>query len=195
MDYYIHKDDVSKYPIIVFDGDIHLVETKKDVIKCCKIISKSDVIGFDTETKPAFQKGVSYNISLLQLSVQDSVFLFRIDKVGFMQEIADLLSSPNIKKVGIDIKNDISGLKKMKLFEPCNFIDLNSLALQCGFKSIGAVKLSIMLLGYRVSKKQRLSDWSSSQLTEAQKKYAAIDAWICPKILDVFQKKFPSYFA
>jgi ribonuclease D len=194
MDYYINKEDVSKYPLIVFDGVIHLIETKTDVVKYCKVISKSDVIGFDTETKPAFQKGVSYNISLLQLSVHNSVFLFRIDKVGFMQEIVDLLSSPNIKKVGIDIKNDISALQKIKLFEPCNFIDLNSLALQCGFKSIGAVKLSIMLLGSRISKKQRLSDWSSNELTDAQKKYAAIDAWICPKILDVFQKKFPSYF-
>ncbi|MAQ70325.1 MAG: 3'-5' exonuclease [Flavobacteriales bacterium] len=194
MDYYIHKEEVSKYPIIMFDGEINLIETKKDVIKYCKIISKADVVGFDTETKPAFQKGVSYNISLLQLSVKDSVFLFRIDKVGFMQEIEDLLSSPDITKVGIDIKNDISGLKKIKSFEPYNFIDLNSVALKCGFKSIGAVKLSIMLLGFRVSKKQRLSDWSSHQLTEAQKKYAAIDAWICPKILNVFQKRFPRYF-
>ena len=194
MDYYIHKEDVSNYPLIVFDGVIHVVETKKDVIKYCKIIAQSDVVGFDTETKPAFKKGVSYNISLLQLSVRDSVFLFRIDKVGFMKEIVDILSSPNIKKVGIDIKNDISALKKIKLFEPCNFIDLNALALKCGFKSIGAVKLSIMLLGYRISKKQRLSDWSSNQLTESQQKYAAIDAWICPKILDVFKKKFRSYF-
>ena len=194
MDYYIHKEDVSNYPLIVFDGVIHLVETKKDVIKYCKVIAQSDVVGFDTETKPAFKKGVSYNISLLQLSVRDSVFLFRIDKVGFMKEIVDILSNPNIEKVGIDIKNDISALKKIKLFEPYNFIDLNSLALKCGFKSIGAVKLSIMLLGCRISKKQRLSDWSSDQLTDAQKKYAAIDAWICPKILDVFKKKFPSYF-
>jgi len=194
MDYYIHKEDVSNYPLIVFNGVIHLIETKKDVIKYCEIISQSDVVGFDTETKPAFQKGVSYSISLLQLSVRDSVFLFRIDKVGLMKEIVDILSNPNIEKVGIDIKNDISGLKKIKLFEPYNFIDLNSLALKCGFKSIGAVKLSIMLLGYRISKTQRLSDWSSNQLTDSQKKYAAIDAWICPKILDVLRKKFRSYF-
>ena len=71
-----------------------------------------------------------------------------------------------------------------------NFIDLNSLALKCGFKSIGAVKLSIILLGFRISKTQRLSDWSSNHLTDSQKKYAAIDALICPKILDVFKKKF-----
>lgn len=194
MDYYIPKEDVSKYPLIVFAGMIHLIETKKDVIKYCKIISKSDVIGFDTETKPAFQKGVSYDISLLQLSVQDSVFLFRIDKVGFMPEIVNILSNPNIQKVGIDLKNDLSGLRKIQSFEPDNFIDLNALALKCGFKSIGAVKLSIMLLGYRISKTQRLSDWSSNQLTDSQMKYAAIDAWICPKILDVFRKKFHTYF-
>ena len=70
-----------------------------------------------------------------------------------------------------------------------NFLDLNSLAIQKGFKSIGAVKLSIMLLGYRISKKQRLSDWSANQLTEFQISYAAIDAWICPKILEAFKEK------
>jgi len=190
MDYYIPKEDVSKYPLIVFDGVIHLIETKKDVVKYCKIISKSDVVGFDTETKPAFQKGVSYDISLLQLAIRDTIFLFRIDKVGLMEEIVDILSNTTIRKVGIDIKNDLSGLNKIKSFQPNNFIDLNSLALKCGFKSIGAVKLSIILLGFRISKTQRLSDWSSHHLTDSQKKYAAIDAWICPKILDVFKKKF-----
>ena len=65
-----------------------------------------------------------------------------------------------------------------------NFIDLNQLALEKGFKSIGAVKLSILLLGFRVSKRQRLSDWSVDILSESQLEYAAIDAWICPLILE-----------
>ena len=139
------------------------------------------------------QGSMKLNISLIQLAVKNSVFLFRINQVGFAQEIVDILSNPSIRKVGIDIKNDISGLKKLKSFEPDNFIDLNVLALNHGFKSIGAVKLSIMLLGCRISKQQRLSDWSNSQLTPAQIKYAAIDAWICPKILDAFKQKVNSY--
>ena len=187
--YFVSKEDVQKYPLINFNSCISVVDNKKEVLKCCNIISQSSVVGFDTETKPAFQKGIIHDVSLLQLSVADHVFLFRLNKIGFAQEIIDILSNKHILKVGIDIKNDISALKRLKSFEHANFIDLNTLAISNGFKSIGAVKLSIMLLGYRISKKQRLSDWSSEILTDSQINYAAIDAWICPKLLAVFKSR------
>ena len=184
---HVLKEDVSKFPLIEFTSDVTVVENTKDISRCCKIISQHSVIGFDTETKPAFQKGVSHDISLIQLSTNNSVFLFRINKIGFDKSILKILTNPNILKVGIDLKNDLSGLKKLKKFQEQNFLDLNVLALQKGFKSIGAVKLTIMLLGFRISKRQRLSDWSAEKLTVAQIEYAAIDAWICVKILTAFK--------
>ena len=185
---YIAKEDVSNYPLIDFKGNIHVISELPELIKCCHIISKKDIIGFDTETKPAFQKGVSHNISVLQLSVDNDIFIFRIDKTGLDVRIIEILSDSSILKVGIDIKNDLIGLKKISNFKESNFLDLNTLALRKGFKSIGAVKLCIMLLGYRISKRQRLSDWSSDKLTDSQLQYAAIDAWICPQILSAFKK-------
>ena len=186
---FVPKEDVKNYPLIEFKGNIHVVDTSSSLIDSCQILSKTKIIGFDTETKPAFKKGVSHPISLLQLSAGNNVFLFRINKIGFDKKIIDILCDSNILKVGIDIKNDLLGLKKIKQFKDSNFLDLNSLAIKKGFKSIGAVKLSIMLLGYRISKQQRLSDWSVNQLTKFQLSYAAIDAWICPKILEAFQEK------
>ena len=186
---YVNKEDINKFPLIKFDGTIHLIENENDLIRSRGVLLKSNILGFDTETKPAFKKGESNSISLLQLSADDNVFLFRINKLGFHPFLIDILSNPDIIKVGIDLKNDIIGLKKIKLFCDANFIDLNSLALKKGFQSIGAVKLSIMLLGYRISKKQRLSDWSAKKLTHFQMNYAAIDAWICPKILQAFVDK------
>ena len=81
----------------------------KEVIRCCEIISESDVVGFDTETKPSFKKGIFYDISLIQFSVKNDVFLFRINKTGLHPKIIDILVSPNITKVGIDLNNDLSG--------------------------------------------------------------------------------------
>ena len=182
------KEDIVNYPLIPFNGKVHVVDHVESASKACKRISKVKIIGFDTETKPSFQKGVSYNVSLLQISAGDDVFLFRLDKIGLQKDIIDLLSSSTILKVGIDIKNDIIGLKKLHPFEISNFLDLNNLAIEKGYQSIGAIKLCIMLLGYRISKNQRLSDWSAEKLTEAQLQYAAIDAWICPQILSAFKK-------
>ena len=185
---YVAKEDVINYPLINFKGNIHVASKLSELIKYCDILSKKHIVGFDTETKPAFKKGVSYNISVLQLSADNDIFIFRIDKTGLDVKIVDILSDPNILKVGIDIKNDLIGLKKIARFKESNFLDLNALAVQKGFKSIGAVKLCIMLLGHRISKSQRLTDWSSDNLTAAQLQYAAIDAWICPMILAAFKR-------
>jgi len=185
---YIAKEDVQNYPLIEFKGNIHLVNNLSDLVKACDIISKYNIVGFDTETKPAFKKGVSYRISLIQLSVDDDVFVFQIDQTGLDQKIIDILSDANTLKVGIDVKNDLIGLKKIKYFTESHFLDLNTLAIHKGFKSIGAVKLCIMFLGFRISKRQRLSDWSAAVLTEAQLEYAAIDAWICPLIFNGFKE-------
>ena len=186
---YVAKNDVPKYPLLKFSGNAIVVDDIQKVSDHCKEIANCSIVGFDTETKPAFKKGVSYNISLLQLSANDQVFLFRIDKIGFHSAIIDILENPDIVKVGIDLKNDLLGLKKIQNFKENNFVDLNTLAINKGYKSIGAVKLSIMFLGFRISKKQRLSDWSLNKLSDAQIEYAAIDAWICPKILNSFKTK------
>ena len=186
---YVAKEDIQNFPLIDFTGTIHLVDDVDDVSNYCKIISKSSIVGFDTETKPSFKKGVFYNVSLLQISASNQVFIFRLDKCGFHKSIIAILSNINILKVGIDVRNDLVALKKIHSFKESNFLDLNNLAVNKGFKSIGAIKLSIMLLGVRISKKQRLSDWSANHLTPAQCEYAAIDAWICPQILQAFKDR------
>jgi ribonuclease D len=44
--------------------------------------------------------------------------------------------------------------------------------------------MSAIVLGQRVSKAQRLSNWEAGKLTPQQQMYAATDAWICIKIYD-----------
>ena len=141
---YVAKEDVKNFPLIKFSGNVHVIDNNKDILSCYKVLSQADVIGFDTETKPSFKKGVFHPTSLIQLSYKNDIFLFRLNKIGLVQEIIDILINPNILKVGIDIKNDLLDLKKIHFFSESNFIDLNSLAIEKGFKSIGAVKLSIM---------------------------------------------------
>ncbi len=179
---YVSKEDVKNYSIEKFTGKIFVIDDEVDVLKACLYLKKQKIIGFDTESKPTFKKGVTSKVSLIQFSTEKKAFLFRINKTGFKDEIIDLISDKKIKKIGIAINDDIKDLQRIKKFESNNIIDLNQLALKLGFESIGAVKLSILILGFSISKAVRLSNWEKMKLTTSQIEYAATDAWICNMI-------------
>lgn len=179
---YVSKDDIKNYSIEKFPGKTFVIDNEESVQEAYLYLKKQKIIGFDTESKPTFKKGVPSKVSLIQFSTKNKAFLFRINKIGFKDEIIDLISSENIKKIGIAINDDIKDLQRIKTFESNNIIDLNQLALKLGFESIGAVKLSILILGFSISKSARLSNWEKTKLTNSQIDYAATDAWICNMI-------------
>ena len=39
--------------------------------------------------------------------------------------------------------------------------------------------MTAIILGFKISKSQQLSNWEADTLSEAQAKYAATDAWVC----------------
>ena len=179
---FISKESVSEYPINKFNGEIIIVNKEEDVHTAYLILNKEKILGVDTESKPSFKKGVISYISLIQIATEKQAFLFRINKIGLHEKIIQILSNKSIIKVGIALHDDMRELSSIKNFIPNNIIDLNKEAEQLGFKSIGAVKLSILVLGFRISKKVRLSNWEADVLTKEQLYYAATDAWICKLI-------------
>jgi ribonuclease D len=122
----ISNDEVAALEAVHFDGRIEVVETPDALAKACNVLSKEQIIGFDTETRPSFQAGVSYKVSLLQLSTNDCCFLIRLNKLPLTREIIEILASEKILKIGADVRNDISGLNKLRKFTARGFIDLQS---------------------------------------------------------------------
>ena len=179
---FVSKDEIKNYSIEKFTGKIHVIEKENDVLAAYSFLKKQKILGFDTESKPTFKKGVSSKVSLIQFSTKDQAFLFRINKIGFNEKLIDIISDKKIKKIGIAIFDDIKALQKIKSFESNSIVDLNQLALNLGFESIGAVKLSILILGFAISKSVRLSNWERENLSISQLEYAATDAWICNMI-------------
>jgi len=179
---YVSKDEIKNYSVEKFNGKISVIDKKKDLLDAYLFLKKQKIIGFDTESRPTFKKGVSSNVSLIQFSTKNEVFLFRINFIGFDDKLIDLINDKKIKKIGIAIFDDIKSLQKIKEFESNSVIDLNKLALNLGFESIGAVKLSILILGFSISKSARLSNWEKKDLSTSQIEYAATDAWICNMI-------------
>jgi len=175
----ITEEELSNLELRTFEGDVVVVDDLESMNEVCLLLKSQQFLGFDTETKPSFKKGENNYVSLLQLSTAERAFLFRLNKIGLPACLLDIMEDENIKKIGVAIKDDISSLQKHALFTPDGFVDLQNIVKDFGIKSKSLKKLAGLILGFNISKRQRLSNWEKDALTEAQIKYAATDAWVC----------------
>lgn len=180
----IDNDTVAALPAAHFPGRIVVVDKDGDIGAACEDLRRHKMIGFDTETRPSFRAGVSYKVSLLQLSTPETCYLFRLSRIRLDNRILKVLGSHEIIKVGADIMGDIRSLHALRDFKADGFVDLQHEAIRWGIQEKSLRKLSAIVLGERVSKAQRLSNWDAEQLTLQQQEYAATDAWVCPRILN-----------
>ncbi len=185
----IDKDELAELPLIQFEGRITLVESKEEYLASLEYLAKQDILGFDTETKPAFKKGVVNEVALLQLATAERAFLFRLNKLGLPGGLKGILENPEILKIGVAIRDDIKGLQKLSNFKPGGFVDLQERVKEYGIQDFSLKKLSAIVLGYRISKAQRITNWEAPDLTDAQQIYAATDAWISHRIFESLSRQ------
>lgn len=176
------SEDLEKFEVSWFKGKIVVVEDLSTFKESFPELLDSSVLGFDTETRPVFRKGRKNKVSLIQLANDDIACLIRINKIGIPSELADLLANPSIIKAGVAVHDDIRFLRSVKKFVPSGFIDLQKMVKDYGIKSSGLKKLAAIVLGFKISKRQQVTDWEADNLTDAQKIYAATDAWVCHQI-------------
>jgi ribonuclease D len=134
---------------------------------------------------------VSYKVSLLQLSTPDVCYLFRLCRVRLSNPILKILGSRHILKVGVDVGGDIRALHALRHFKADGFVDLQTEAPRWGIEEKSLRKISAVVLGMRISKAQRLSNWEAGVLTEQQREYAATDAWVSMYILRSMMESEP----
>jgi ribonuclease D len=178
----ISNDELAELPLSSFEGVIHLIEYPEDVEKALKYLGNQSILGFDTETRPSFKKGQIFPVSLFQLSTSDEAFLFRINKIGLPAGLAKILSSSKILKIGVAIRDDIKILQRIVPFKPGGFIELQDLVKDYGIENFSLKKLSAIVLGFKISKSARLTNWDTQELTEQQLNYGATDAWVSCEI-------------
>lgn len=174
----IDNDEVNELPLRFFQGRIHIVSTMDE---CREIIPKLHNInefGFDTETRPSFKKGKIHKVALLQLSTDNEAYLFRLNKIGLPDELKQILSDSGKIKVGAAIRDDIKSLSSINPFAAKGFVDLQDEVKKIGFESFSLKKLGAIVLGFRISKSQQLSNWNADKLSSQQLVYAATDAWV-----------------
>lgn len=178
----ITKQQIAELPIEKFEGEIIIVDKLSQVQSSIDFLKQHSIIGFDTETKPAFKRGQTHKVALMQLSTEDVCFLFRLNKIGFPNELNEVLCSQEIVKIGLSLGDDFSAIHKRSDKKPQNFIDLQGFVDKYEIDDNSLQKIYAIIFGKKISKNQRLSNWEAETLSEAQKAYAAIDAWACIKI-------------
>lgn len=177
----IEAEEIERLEQASFPGRIHLIDTVgSEFNKAVSYLKSQKVIGFDTETRPCFSASQPrYGVGLLQLSGKEHAFLFRINHMGLPKKLSSLLASDKVIKVGAAVTDDIRGLQKYREFTPKAFVDLQKIVGDYGIHDRSVKKMTAIILGFRISKAQQLSNWEAETLSESQMKYAATDAWVC----------------
>lgn len=173
------KKAITDLPVVTFPGRIITIITPGEATKAVNYLLSSDILGVDTETKPAFHRGEQHKVALLQVSNRDTCFLFRLNITGITPDIKRLLEDTTVKKIGLSWHDDIHGLEEREKFTPGWFIDIQNIAKDLGIKDLSLQKLFANIFKQKISKRQRLTNWEAAVLTDKQKQYAAIDAWAC----------------
>ena len=177
----ITPKEMEKLDYASFPGKIYVIDSVgAEFNRAIAYLRSQKIIGFDTETRPTFsQDQPRYGVALLQLSGPDKAFLFRINKMGMHRRLCNLLASDKVIKVGAASHDDIRGLQKKHDFIPAAFVDLQKIVCEWGIRDKSVKKMSAIILGFRISKTQQLSNWEAGSLSESQCRYAATDAWVC----------------
>jgi ribonuclease D len=181
LDHYRRKlrsEEINALPMVRYEGEVRLVRSERELDEALSLLAREELLGFDTETRPSFRKGRVNQPSLIQLAASNRIYLMQLAFVPFGAGLASLLSDEKILKVGVGIWDDLRELGKLYPFEGAGAVDLGDLARSLKLPTQGLRNMAANLMGWRISKGSRCSNWSLPDLSPRQIVYAATDAWI-----------------
>lgn len=184
----ISRESLNELPIRRYEGPLRVVETRAEVELALEDMAASRVVGFDTETRPAFRVGESYLPSLVQFAAARAVYLFQVQQHDFSAAMREVFRSGSIVKAGVSVSDDLRGLKKLFEFDERAVVDLGHVAKRHGLKQSGVRNLAGMFLGMRIPKGAKTTNWAARRLTPQQITYAATDAWACRELYLRFEQ-------
>ena len=190
----INDDNLPDYTL--GNKKVHVIRNEKDLIKAVEQIKKSKVVGFDTEQKPIFTKGVPPSkIAIIQISDNKNCYIFQVHLIRNIRPVLDILSNSNIVKVGIGLNGDISALYNEFKVRLNACIDFGALfkAKMYYSNDIGAKRGVLLFLNQKLQKSKRISrsNWESEKLSDMQIKYASEDAACVHDMFCTMLVKYP----
>lgn len=144
-------------------------------------LSRHPVLGFDTETRPTFVKGLSTGgPHIVQLATTEYVVIFQLFRRGCRDAVARVLESEEIAKVGFGLQTDVSELRRLPGIQARCIVDLGTF-LRCethtGNVGTRDAVAAVLRTRFFKSKRIRTSNWAAPYLSDRQLLYAANDAY------------------
>ena len=137
------------------------------------------VLGFDSESKPTFNKGeVQTGPHLIQLATFEKAYLFQVSD-EILNFLKPIFENKDQIKVGFGLKNDAHLFRK-KDIELNSVIELSKCFGSFGLNNPVGIKNAMALLfkvNFPKSKSVSTSNWARKSLTIPQIEYAAADAY------------------
>ena len=123
----ITKAEIAAMPKVLFPGRIFVIYTESEAEKAVAYLKDQRIVGVDTETRPSFKRGTTHKVALLQISTQDTCFLFRLNRIGMPDSLQEFLMSDTLK-IGLSLKDDFNSLRKREDVHPDrgNWIELQA---------------------------------------------------------------------
>jgi ribonuclease D len=177
----ITREEVNALPIRRYEGSVVVVGAS-DVDAALKDILGESVVGFDTETRPAFRAGEVHLPSLAQVATARAVYLFPLRHRELAAAVADIVGREHTIKAGVALRDDLAALRKIIQFSEKSVVDVGALAKRQGASQTGVRNLAAIYLGYRIPKGAKTTNWARATLTRQQIVYAATDAWVCREL-------------
>lgn len=163
-----------------FPGRIEVVQSPEEAARAVAYLMKQPIVGIDTETRPNFQRGPMRPVALLQVSDKKICFLFRLNMTGLTPEIAQLLETTDVVKVGLSLNDDLHALRRRYAkLQAGAWVDIQNIVKTMGIEDLSLQKIFANVFGMRISKNAQLTNWEADVLSDSQKLYAATDAYSC----------------
>ena len=116
-------EEINAMPLLRYDGDVRVIRHPRNFRAALPDLLNSQIIGFDTETRPTFKKGKTNLPALIQMATENAVYIIQLGCLPFREECAAILANPEIIKVGVGIADDMHGLNKIFPFTPGGVVD------------------------------------------------------------------------
>ena len=152
------KATINALPLVEYPYKINVILNEYEAERAVDYLLTCDILGVDTETKPAFRRGQNHKVALLQVATREQCFLFRLNHLGLPQSIIRLLSNRMVPMVGLSWHDDIMSLHRRAEFTPGWFIDIQDIIGNIGIEDKSLQKLYANLFGEKISKRQRLTN-------------------------------------